>query len=51
MEEEIDYDEFLDFCEQWNIEPRDTFENWQEQYRDNIHYMETGEGYPTGLKS
>ena len=47
---DIEYEEFLEFCEQWNIEPRAEDEDWLQQYIDNIRYMETGEGYPTGLR-
>jgi len=50
MEEEISYEEFLCFCEQWNIEPLDESSDWEQQYRDNVEYMQTGEGYPTGLR-
>ena len=44
------YEDFLIFCEQWNIKPRDEDENWEQQYQDNVHYMMTGEGYPTGIQ-
>ena len=51
FEDMIDYEEFLCFCEQWDIEPLNESSDWEQQYRDNIEYMETGEGYPTGLRS
>ena len=46
----MNYEEFQEFCAIWNIEPKAEDENWEQQYEDNIHYMETGEGYPTRLK-
>jgi hypothetical protein len=48
---DLTYEEFLEFCEKWNIEPRDEDQDWMQQYIDNINYMHTGEGYPTGLRS
>ena len=42
-DETITYEEFLEFCSKWNIEPKDENENWEKQYEDNLNYMLTGE--------
>lgn len=49
--EEITYEEFLDFCNSWDIEPMDEDEDWEQQYIDNVEFMQTGEGYPTGART